>query len=133
MEELLNVQGDQQLEDQEKLKTKESKTKRAIPTFELMSQYIDFKQSFFILIAPVMQALESNPTIGKIQQCEDLLNRLSSSVLKNPTLEAHELLMFMYTIIKRGIDRALKVKVNDFEGKNTLETTGRGRDYGAKA
>ena len=107
----------------EKIRIKESKTKKAIPLFELFSQYIDFKQSFFALIAPVVTALEENPTITKIQQCEELLNRMSSSMLRNESIKADELLMFMYTIIQRGVTMAVKVKINDDQVA---------RDYGAK-
>ena len=67
MEELFNVHKDNQLEDVEKVKNKESKAKKAIPTYEILGQYIDFKKSFFVLIAPVIKALESNANISKIQ------------------------------------------------------------------
>jgi len=56
--------------------------------------------------------------------CEELLNRLSTSLLRNESIKAEELLMFMYTIIQRGISMAVKVKINDDRG---IE-----RDYGAK-
>jgi hypothetical protein len=67
--------------------------------FEYFGQYIDFKSSFFSLIAPVMKSLEENPTIAKITQCEELLNRLSNTLLKNESVKGDELLMFLYTII----------------------------------
>jgi len=54
------------LEDVEKVKIKESKSKKAIPVFEYFGQYIDFRTSFFSLIAPVMKALEDNPNMNKI-------------------------------------------------------------------
>ena len=54
------------LEDVEKVKIKESKSKKAIPVFEYFAQYIDFRTSFFGLIAPVMRALEENPSMNKI-------------------------------------------------------------------
>lgn len=54
------------LEDIEKVKIKESKSRKAIPVFEMFSQYIDFRLSFFSLIAPVVSTLEENPTITKI-------------------------------------------------------------------
>jgi hypothetical protein len=99
------------------------KIKKAIPVFELFSQYMDFKSTFFNLLAPVMRALEDNPTITKLQLCEELLNRLSNSLLKNDSVRTDELLLFVYTIIQRGVTMAVKVKINDDRAE---------RDYGAK-
>jgi len=105
------------------VKIKESKTKKSIPTFELFSQYMDFKSSFFNLLAPVIRALEDNPTITKLQLCEDLLNRVSNSLLKNESVRTEELLLFVYTIIQRGVQMAVKVQINDERQE---------RDYGQK-
>ena len=105
------------------MKIKESKTKKSIPTFELFSQYMDFKSSFFNLLAPVIRALEDNPTITKLQLCEDLLNRVSNSLLKNESVRTEELLLFVYTIIQRGVQMAVKVQINDERQE---------RDYGQK-
>jgi len=68
LEELFNSNSgaDGTLEDMEKVKIKESKSKKAIPVFEMFAQYIEFKQSFFTLIAPMVRTLEENPTITKI-------------------------------------------------------------------
>jgi hypothetical protein len=43
--------------------------------------------------------------------------------MKNPTLTGEQLLIFIYTIIQRGVQMAAKVKVNDEKAS---------RDYGAK-
>lgn len=45
--------------------------------------------------------------------CEELLNKLSSTLLRNGSVKAEDLLMFMYTIIQRGVNMAVKVKIND--------------------
>ena len=58
MEDLFNQKLTNVVEDTEKVKTKESKAKKAIPTFEIYAQYINFKASFFVLIAPVVKQLE---------------------------------------------------------------------------
>ncbi|TNV87999.1 hypothetical protein FGO68_gene14880 [Halteria grandinella] len=121
---LSNSGVDGALEDMEKVKIKESKSKKAIPVFEMFAQYMDFKQSFFSLIAPVVKTLEENPTITKIQMCEELLNRLSNSLMRNESVKKEELLMFLYTIIQRGVTMAVKVKINGDKGVE--------RDYGAK-
>lgn len=112
------------LEDVEKVKIKESKSKKAIPVFELFAQYMDFRTSFFSLIAPVMKTLEENPSMSKITQSEELLNRVSTTLLKNDSVKGDELLMFLYTVIQRGVAMAVKVKINDDRGVE--------RDYGAK-
>lgn len=105
------------------MKIKESKSKKSIPTFELFSQYMDFKSSFFNLLAPIIRALEDNPTITKLQLCEELLNRVSNTLLKNESVRTEELLLFVYTIIQRGVQMAVKVQINDERQE---------RDYGEK-
>ena len=48
---------------------------------------------------------------------------MSTVLLNNESIENNDLLMFLYTIINRGLSMAVKVKVNDHKAK---------RDYGAK-
>jgi hypothetical protein len=84
---------------------------------------MDFKSSFFNLLAPIIRALEDNPMITKLQLCEELLNRLSNSLLKNESVRTEELLLFVYTIIQRGVQMAVKVQINDERQE---------RDYGEK-
>ena len=74
------------LQETKKKHIKESKARKAYPIFEVFTQYIDFTGSFLDLIAPVIKILEENPNFTRIQQCEDLLGKISSSLLKNPTL-----------------------------------------------
>ena len=75
------------------------------------------------LLAPIINTLEMSPGYNKIQQCEDLLSRVSSSLLKNQSVKGSQLLLFLYSIIERGIKLATKIKINDEKEK---------RDYGAK-
>jgi len=88
-----------------------------------LAQYCDFNSDFLQLLAPIIKVLEESPGFGKIQQCEELLNRVSTSLLKNDTVEGSKLLQFLYSIIDRGVSLAVKVKINDEKEK---------RDYGAK-
>ena len=111
------------LTDTQKKHIKESKARKAVSIFEVFTQYIDFKKSFLDLIAPVMRVLEQNPTFNRIQQCEELLSHISTSLLRNETLTGDQLLVFLFSIIERGIGMTVKTKVND------EKTT---RDYGAK-
>jgi len=55
--------------------------------------------------------------------CEDLLARVSTSILKNKTLASDQLLVFLYSIIEKGVNMSKKLKINDEKSK---------RDYGAK-
>ena len=111
------------LTDTQKKHIKESKKRKAIPIFEVLTQYIDFKKSFLDLLAPIVKILEENPNFTRIQQCEELLNKISSQLLKNQTLAGDQLLVFLYSIIERGIGMTMKTKVNDEKAT---------RDYGAK-
>ena len=84
---------------------------------------MDFKKSFLDLVAPIVKILEENPNWQRIQKCEELLNRISSQLLKNTTLSGDQLLVFLYSIVEKGIGMTMKIKVNDEKAT---------RDYGAK-
>lgn len=45
---------------------KESKARKAIPIFEMMAQYTDFKRTFMHLIAPIIHVLDNSPGFNKI-------------------------------------------------------------------
>jgi len=109
-------------QNNEKKIIKESKARKAIPIFEIMAQFTDFKTSFMHLLAPIINVLEKSPGFNKIQQCEDLLSRVSSALLKNKTVGGSQLLLFLYSIVERGIKLATKIKINDEK---------EARDYGA--
>jgi hypothetical protein len=76
------------VEDTEKVKIKESKSKKAVPVFEMFAQYMHFSASFFALIAPAVKTLEENPTVTKIQICEELLNRIAVALLRNESIRS---------------------------------------------
>lgn len=101
---------------------KESKARKAIPIFEILAQFTDFQTGFMHILAPIISTLEASPGFNKIQQCEDLLSRVSSSLLKNQTVKGSQLMLFLYSIIERGVKLAAKIKINDDKEK---------RDYGA--
>lgn len=76
------------------------------------------------MLGPIVRSLEGNPTTNRIQQCEELLNRISTAVIKNSTVKGDQLLMFLYSIIDKGVSMASRIKINDDKAK---------RDYGAKS
>lgn len=92
---------------------KESKVRKAVPVFEILAEYVDFRTTFLSLLAPVIKVLDESPSFSKIQQCEDLLSRLSTSLLRNKTVDGSQLLLFLYSITDRGIQMSSKVKIND--------------------
>lgn len=47
---------------------------------------------------------------------------MSAALLKNQTVKGSQLMLFLYSIIERGIKLATKIKINDEKEK---------RDYGA--
>jgi hypothetical protein len=54
---------------------------------------------------------------------EDLLARISNSLLKNTSITGVRLLPFIRQIIERGVQMSMRLKINDEKAK---------RDYGAK-
>jgi len=103
---------------------KESKARKAMPIYEVLASFMDFKKSFLELIQPIVKVLEDNPTHEKMQLIEDVLARVANSVLKNKTITGPKLLPFLRQIIDRGVQMSMRLKINDEKGK---------RDYGAKA
>lgn len=118
-----DLMEERNLVDTAKKHIKESKARKALPIFEVFTQFIDFKKSFLDLLAPIVTILEENPNFQRIHQCEDLLNRISGRLLKNETLSGDQLLIFLYSIVERGIGMTQKTKINDEKAA---------RDYGAK-
>lgn len=111
-------------QDNQRKQIKESKARKAIPIFEIFAQVVDFEQGFMTILAPVIRVLQESPSISKIQQCEELLARISSSLLKNKTVEGAQLLTYLYSIISNGVKMATRIKINDEKQH---------RDYGATA
>ena len=93
-----------------------------MPIFEILAEFVDFKSTFLNLLAPIIKVLDESPNFTKIQQCEDLLSRISTSLLKNKSVKGSDLLLFLYSITNRGIQMSSKVKINDDKEH---------RDYGA--
>ena len=73
-----DLMEERNLTDTQKKHIKESKARKAIPIYEVLAQNIDFKKSFLDLLAPIVKILEENPNFNRIQQCEELLNHISS-------------------------------------------------------
>ena len=82
-----DLMEERMLTDTQKKHIKESKARKAVPIFEVFTQYIDFKTSFLDLLAPIVKILEENPNFSRITQCEEVLNKISSQLLKNETLQ----------------------------------------------
>jgi len=61
-----DLMEERMLTDTQKKHIKESKARKAIPIFEVFTQYIDFKKSFPDLIAPIVKILEENPNFNRI-------------------------------------------------------------------
>lgn len=65
------------------------------------------------ILAPIIRVLQESPSISKISQCEELLARMSTSLLKNKTVEGAQLLTCLYSIISNGVKMATRIKIND--------------------
>ena len=50
------------------------------------------------------------------------MSRISTALLKNSTVQGSSLLIFLYSVIERGVNLAVKVKINDEKQE---------RDFGA--
>ena len=91
--------------------------------FELYSQFLDFNENFLLFLTPIIKQLEANPSVSKIQRIEELLNKISSSLMKNESVNGEQMLALVYTVIQKGFEMGNRIKVNDEKAV---------RDYGEK-
>lgn len=126
LSELFGDLNDEKANDQDNQRKliKEAKARKAMPIFEIFAQIVDFEQGFMVMLAPIVRVLQESPSVSKIQQCEELLGRVSSALLKNQTVEGPQLLTCLYSIISNGVKMATRIKINDEKQQ---------RDYGATA
>lgn len=89
LSEMFGEMNEQKANDQnnEQKLIKEAKSRKAMPIFEILAEFVDFKTNFLSLIAPIIKVLDESPNFNQIHQCEELLNRISSSLMKNKTVE----------------------------------------------
>jgi len=62
-----DLMDERNLTETQKKHIKESKARKAIPIYEVLTQYIDFKKSFLDLLSPIVKILEENPNFTRIQ------------------------------------------------------------------
>jgi len=95
------------------VKTKETRSQRALQTYEILAQFIDFENSFIKLIAPVLERADKSKKQTDQRKCEEILAVISSNILKNPSVKAESLLIILYSIMKKGTIEEEKLKEED--------------------
>lgn len=95
-----------EVEDAQKNLIKEAKMRKSTLIYEILASHMNVDKSFIHLIQPIMEVLDNNPTVKKISHCEELLNRIATHLLKNQTLVADQLLVMVYSIVKKGLENA---------------------------
>lgn len=103
---------------------KEARQRKAMPIFEILCEHLDFETSFATLLSPIVKVLQESPSTAKITQSQELLTRLSTAVIRNPSAKPLALLTYLHSIIAQGVAMCIKIKINDEKAK---------RDYGATA
>jgi len=46
-----------------------------------------------------MEILDQNPSSQKISHCEELLNRIATSLMKNKTVKGEQILVLIYSVV----------------------------------
>jgi U3 small nucleolar RNA-associated protein 20 len=111
MDELFGKLGyEKDLEGTSMVKIKETKSKRALQTYELLTQYIDFENSFIRLVTPVLNRADSMSKPTHLKKCEEILSIISSNILKNTSVKSESLLLILYAIMKKGINKGDKLE-----------------------
>jgi U3 small nucleolar RNA-associated protein 20 len=103
-EEFGKLSQSKSVEDTGKKLFKESKSRRGHITYEILSQHIDFKNSFTLILKPLTSILESTPAAAQIAQIENLLGKIGTSILKNLSLDADTLFSILFQMITTGIE-----------------------------
>lgn len=95
------------------IKIKETKSKRALQTYDLLAQHINFETTFLKLIIPILNKSEVAIKQSDQKKCEEVMAIISSSILKNPSVRAEPLLLVLYAIMQKGTQTEDKLKEVD--------------------
>lgn len=111
MDELFGKLGyEKDIEGTSMVKIKETKSKRALQSYEILTQYIDFENSFIRLVTPVLNRADAMTKPNHLKKCEEILAIISSNILKNSSVKAESLLIILYSIMKKGVDKGDKLE-----------------------
>lgn len=111
MDELFGRLGaEKELEGVNYLKIKETKSKRALKTYEILSQYINFENTFIKFVTPILSKADSFFKSSSIKKLEEILAIISTNILKNSSVTAESLLIILFAIIKKGTTEENKLE-----------------------
>mmetsp|Transcript_1253 Transcript_1253/g.1293 ORF Transcript_1253/g.1293 Transcript_1253/m.1293 type:complete len:127 (+) Transcript_1253:1039-1419(+) len=114
MDELFGKLGIQKaVEGTAMIKTKETKARRALQTFGILAQYIDFESSFVTLLMPILKKAEISKSQSYIHKCEEALGMIASNILKNTSITTESLLIVLYAVMRKGTFEEEKLKDED--------------------
>ena len=114
LEELFGkLAAEKELQGVSMVKTKETKSKRALQTYEILAQYINFESTFIKLVLPILNKADTTTQTSNMKKCEEVLSVISSNILKNSSVKAESLLIILYAIMKKGTTPEDKLKEED--------------------
>ena len=114
LDELFGKLGaEKEIEGTALIKIKETKSKRALQTYEILAQHIDFENTFLKLITPILNKSETAIKQSHQKKCEEVMSIISSNILKNPSVKAEPLLIVLYGIMQKGTQSDDKMKDED--------------------
>ena len=114
MDELFGKLGfEKDLKGTNMVKIKETKSKRALQTYEILAQYINFEDTFIKLVTPLLNKADKSIKTTSIKKIEEILSIISSNILKNSSVKAESLLIILYAIIKKGTTEKYKIQDDD--------------------
>ena len=103
MDELFGKLGvEKEIKETSLVKTKETKSKRALKSYEILAQFIDFESTFIKLVTPILNKADKSIKTSTLKKCEEILSIISTNILKNSSVKAESLLIILYAIIKKG-------------------------------
>lgn len=114
MDELFGKLGiEKDLEGVNMVKTKETKSKRALQTYEILAQNINFETTFLKLVTPILNRADAVSKASYMKKCEEVLSTISTNILKNSSVKAESLLIILYAIMKKGVNNKNRLKEED--------------------
>lgn len=103
-DDVLGDVSEQKEEEKFASKMKETRKQKSFETLKLIAQSITFRTNALKLLSPITVHLKKQLTPKLKTKLESMLNHIAAGVESNPSVNMTELFVFVYRLIKNGID-----------------------------
>ncbi len=102
------IQDEKEAEDKKKNFT-EIKKNKAVETYSLLAQTMEFKNSFMPLIGYLQDQMQGDHQTKSYLKIEEVLRHILEGLQKNTSIEIEDLILYCYTLIEDAFSN-IKIK-----------------------